>query len=202
MLELLLHDVRGGHSRALVLRGESGVGKTALLSYLAHHAPGGHVVRTTGVEAGSEIAFAALHEVCEPLLSRLDRLPAVQHAALSTALGLDDGPSPRHLLVGLATLGLLAAAAADRPLLCLVDDAQWLDGMSAAVLAFVARRLDAESVGLVFAVNTSVPAAARRGPLAGLPELRLDALDADGRARARPVDEADVGSSTRSGRQP
>ncbi|NUT99897.1 MAG: ATP-binding protein [Saccharothrix sp.] len=173
VLDLLLHDVGHGHSRALVLRGERGAGKTALLSYLADHAPGGHVVRTTGVETGSGIAFAALHRLCEPLSGHLDRLPAVQRAALSTVLGPAGGPPPRHLLVGLATLGLFARAAADRPLLCVVDDAQWLDGMSAAILAFVARRLDAESVGLVFAVTTSVPAAARPGPLAGLPELRL-----------------------------
>ena len=130
-------------------------------------------MHTAGVEGGSEVAFAALRQACEPLLGRLHRLPAVQRAALSAVLGPDGGPSPGHLLVGLATLGLFAEAAADRPLLCVIDDAQWLDRMSAAILAFVARRLAAESVGLVFAVNTSVPAAARRGPLAGLPELRL-----------------------------
>ena len=182
VLDLLLRDIREGHSRALILRGDSGVGKTALLSYLADRTPGGRVIRAFGVEGGSEIAFAALHQVCGPLLAHLDRLPAVQRAALSTALGMEDGTSPGHLLVGLATLGLFAAAAADEPLVCIVDDAHWLDGMSAAILAFVARRLDAESVALVFAVNTSASAGADRGTLAGLPELRIEGFGENGQA--------------------
>lgn len=182
VLDLLLRDIQEGHSRALVLRGESGVGKTALLSYLADRTPGGRVIRAFGVEGGSEVAFAALHQVCGPLLVHLGQLPAVQRAALSRALGMEDGTSPGHLLVGLATLGLFAAAAADEPLVCIVDDAHWLDGMSAAILAFVARRLDAESVAMVFAVNTSAPAAADRGTLAGLPELRIEGPGENGQA--------------------
>jgi hypothetical protein len=183
VLDRLLLDVRDGHSRVLVLRGETGVGKTALLSYLADRATPGRVVRTSGAATEPGMAYAALKQVCAPLLDKLGRLPAVQRAALSAALGLDDGAQPAHLLVGLAALGLFAAAAADEPLVCVVDDAQLLDGLSAAILAFVARRLDAGPVALVFAVDTSAPAAAeqsQRGPLAGLPELRVEGPGADG----------------------
>ncbi|RNG23527.1 AAA family ATPase [Streptomyces botrytidirepellens] len=185
MLDRLLLDVRDGHSRALVLHGESGVGKTALLTYLAGRAPAGRVVRTVAVETGSEIAYSALQQVCAPLLSHLNPLPAAQRSALSTALGLSGGESPGHLLIGLAVLGLLAQAAAAEPLVCIVDDVQWLDSVSVAILAFVARRLDAESVALVFAVSTSAPglAPANVRLLVGLPELRVERLgDQDARA--------------------
>ncbi|MFF8770784.1 AAA family ATPase [Kitasatospora sp. NPDC015120] len=191
VLDRLLLDVSRGHSRVLVLRGESGIGKTALLTYLAGQAPAGRVVRTVGVETGFEIAYSALQQICAPLLSHLDRLPAAQRAALTTALGLGpergpgDGGPPGGPLTGLAVLGLFAEAAAVEPVVCVVDDAQWIDGISAAVLAFVARRLDAESVALVFAVSTSAPLRTPTGAgfLTGLPELRVDGLrDDDARA--------------------
>lgn len=184
VLDRLLLELREGRSRALVLRGESGVGKTALLAYLAGHGQAGRVVRTAGVETDAELAYSNLHELCAPLMDHFDRLSPAQQEALSTALGLGGGTAG-HLLVGLAVLDLLAEAAVDEPLVCLVDDVQWLDGMSAAILAFVARRLDAEAVALVFAVNTTAsalrPANARL--LAGLPELRVEGLaDEDARA--------------------
>jgi hypothetical protein len=182
VLDRLLRDLHAGRSRALVLRGDTGVGKTALLAYLTGHRLAGHVVRTAGVETEPEVAFSALHELCAPLLDRLDRLPDAQRAALSTALGMEEGVSPSPLLIGLAVLGLFAEAADDEPLICVVDDTQWLDGMSAAVLAFVARRLDAEAVAVVFAVTTSAAdglAAADSRLLAGLPELRVERLGED-----------------------
>lgn len=178
MLDLLLRDVRRGRGRALVLRGEPGVDKATLLSYLADHALGCRVVRSVEAEAGSRTAFAALRQICAPLSVHLDRLPTAHRAALAAALARDAGTPPGHLPVGLATLGLFAAAAADEPLVCVVDEAQRIDRMSAVILAFVARRLEAAAVGLVFAVNTSVSTAVRRGPLAGLPELCLEALEA------------------------
>ncbi|GIF76867.1 ATP-binding protein [Asanoa siamensis] len=178
VLDHLLRTVRDGRSQVLVLRGEPGVGKTALLDHLAARAGGCVVTRTAGVEPESEIAYSALQQVCAPLLDHLDRLPEPQHAALSTAFGLTVGDPPDGLLVGLAVLGLFAEAATARPLVCVVDDAQWLDRMSEVILTFVARRLDAESVALVLA---------SRGPgddlLRGLPELRVEGLpDADARA--------------------
>ncbi|ACU74000.1 Sigma 54 interacting domain protein [Catenulispora acidiphila DSM 44928] len=172
VLDRLLHDLRAGRSRALVLRGDTGVGKSALLGYLAGQPLAGRVVRTAGVETEPEVAFSALQELCSPLLDRLGRLPAAQQSALATALGLEEGASPGPLLIGLAVLGLFAEAADDEPLVCIVDDVQWLDGMSAAVLAFVARRLDAEAVALVFATADS-------RFLAGLPELRVARLGED-----------------------
>lgn len=185
VLDRLLVDVRGGYSRVLVLRGDSGIGKTTLLAYLAGQVPAGRVVGTVGVESESEIAYSALQQICTPLLDHLDRLPAVQKAALATAFGLGVGESPGHLLTGLAVLGLLAEAAVDEPLVCVVDDAQWIDRMSAAILGFVARRLDTESVALVIAMSSPdsglVPPDA--GPLSGLPELQVDGLrDDDARA--------------------
>ncbi|MGW4774525.1 AAA family ATPase [Nocardia sp. NPDC004278] len=185
LLDRLLVDVRCGYSRTLVLRGDSGIGKTALLAYLAGQVPVGRVVGTIGVESESEIAYSALQQMCTPLLRYLDRLPAVQRAALATALGLSVGESPGRLLTGLAVLGLIAEAAVNEPLVCVVDDAQWIDRMSAAVLAFVARRLDTESVALVFAVSSLgsglVPPDA--GLLSGLPELQVERLcDDDARA--------------------
>jgi len=182
ILDRLLRDLRAGHSRALVVRGDTGIGKTALLAYLTGHRLAGHVVRTAGVETEPEVAFSALQELCSPLLDRLGRLPAAQQAALATALGIEEGSSPSPLLIGLAVLGLFAEAADEEPLVCVVDDTQWVDGMSAAVLAFVARRLDAEAVALVFAVNTTAAsdlAVADSRLLAGLPELRVERLGAD-----------------------
>ncbi|XVU20797.1 helix-turn-helix transcriptional regulator [Actinoplanes sp. CA-054009] len=175
----LLRDIEAGSSRALVLRGEAGVGKTALLDYLAEHA--GTAVRTTraaGVELESEIAYSALQQLCAPLLGSLDRLPEHQREAITTAFGLSAGSPPEPLVVGLAVLGLLAESAGEQPLVAIVDDVQWLDRMSEVILTFVARRLGAESVALIFSVRS--PGDERI--LAGLPELPVAGLpDAEAR---------------------
>ena len=177
LLDRLLSAVRGGESQALVVRGEPGVGKTALLDYLVEQASGCRVARVAGVEAEMELAYAAVHQICAPMLHRLERLPAPQRAGLRTALGLGPGSTPDRFLVALAVLSLLSDAAEEQPLLCLVDDQQWLDQASAQVLGFVARRLAAESIGLVFAAR--VPG----DELAGLPELVVEGLqEADARA--------------------
>src|SRR5918997_2591857 len=168
-LDRLLENVRGGQSAVLVVRGEAGVGKTALLRYCARQASSFRVARVAGVESEMELAFAGLHQLCAPMLDRIGALPEPQQAALGVALGLASGAAPDRFLVALAALSLLAEVAAERPLLCFVDDAQWLDAASAQVLGFVARRLLAESVAIVFAVRD--PADARE--LLGLPELRL-----------------------------
>src|SRR5918994_4028529 len=153
LLDRLLENVRAGQSAVLVVRGEAGVGKTALLHYCARQASGFRVARVAGVESEMELPFAGLHQLCAPMLDRLDALPEPQRAALRVALGLSSGPAPERFLVALAALGLLAEVATERPLLCLVDDAQWLDGASSQVLGFVARRLLAESVLIVVAVR-------------------------------------------------
>src|SRR5215469_5392435 len=176
-LDQLIEAVRAGASRVLVVRGEPGVGKTALLDYLAGHASGCRVVRAAGVETEMEFAFAGLHQLCAPMLDHLDRLPVPQGEALRTAFGMSAGPAPNRFFIGLAVLDLLSEVAGERPLLCVVDDVWWLDRASAQVLGFVARRLAAEPVGLVFAA---------RDPgeeLAGLPELTVAGLG-DGDARA------------------
>src|SRR5215471_1775126 len=152
-LDGLLEDLRSGRGRALVVRGEAGVGKSALLEYAAGAATDMRVVRAAGVESEMELAFAGLHQLCVPLLDRLERLPAPQRDAVGVAFGLRGGGAPDRFLVGLAVLSLLAEAAEDRPLLCVVDDAQWLDRASAQVLGFVARRLLADPVGLLFAAR-------------------------------------------------
>jgi DNA-binding CsgD family transcriptional regulator len=173
----LVEAVRAGESRGLVVYGEPGVGKTALLEYLAGQAAGCRVLRVSGVQSEMELAFAGLHQLCAPLLSRLDALPGPQRRALRTAFGISDGPAPDQFLVGLAVLGLLSEMAGEWPVLCVVDDAQWLDRASAQVLAFVARRLGAESVGLVFGTRVA------GGELAGLPELAVGGLaERDARA--------------------
>ena len=188
-LDGLVDAVRAGESRALVVHGEPGAGKTVLLEYPASRAAGCQLVRAAGVQSEMELAFAGLHQVYAPLVDRLEALPGPQAEAVRTAFGMSTGPVPDRFLVGLAVLGLLAEAAAKQPLLCLVDDAQWLDRASAQVLAFVARRLGAESVGLVFATRV------RGGDLAGLPELVVGGLpDAEARALldsvlAGPLDE-------------
>lgn len=178
-LDQLVEAVRAGQSRALVMRGEAGVGKTALLEYLAGRAGGFRVARATGVPSEAEFAFAALHQLCGSILELRDRLPAPQRDALATIFALRSGVVPDRFMVGLAVLGLVAEEARQRPLIWIVDDAQWLDSASAHTLAFVARRLGAESVGLVFAARSEdeVPA------LAGLPELEIGGL-ADDDARA------------------
>jgi DNA-binding CsgD family transcriptional regulator len=178
-LDELLASVRAGPSRALVLRGEAGVGKSALLEYLVRAASGCAIARTTGVEAEVELAFAGLHQLCAPFVDRLERLPSPQADALNIALGRCGGDAPDRFLVGLAVLSLLSDVAEERPLICVIDDAQWLDAASAQALAFVARRLGAESVGLVFAVRE--PIGERH--LDGLAELVVGGLDdADARA--------------------
>jgi DNA-binding CsgD family transcriptional regulator len=173
VLDGLIEAVRRGESRTLVVRGEPGVGKTALLDYLVAHASGCSVAHAAGVQSEMELAFAGLHQLCAPALDRIERLPAPQRDALRTAFGLSPGPAPDRFVVGLAVLGLLSDAAEEQPLVCVVDDEQWLDRASAQVLAFVARRLAAESVGLVFAAR--VPS----DDLAGVPELVVEGLRED-----------------------
>jgi DNA-binding CsgD family transcriptional regulator len=153
LLNGLLKDVSRGQSRCLVLRGEAGIGKTALLEYLLGSPSDLTVVRAVGVESEMELAYASLHQLCASLLDRLERLPAPQRRALEIVFGLSGGAAPDRFLVGLAVLSLLSEVAEKRPLLCLVDDAQWLDHASALTLAFVARRLEAEPVGMVFAAR-------------------------------------------------
>src|ERR1700740_2975874 len=177
VLDRLINAVRAGGSRVLVVRGEPGVGKSALLDYLAGRAAGCRVVRAAGVESEMELAFAGLHQLLAPVLDRADALPVPQRDALKTALGVSTGRVPDHFLVGLAVLGLLSEVAGERPLVCLVDDEQWLDHASAQALGFVARRLAADPVGLVFAAREPGP------ELAGLPELEVGGLP-DGDARA------------------
>jgi predicted ATPase len=154
-LDDLLAGVRSGQSKALVLRGEPGVGKTALLNYLVEHAASDYrVLRATGVQAEMEMAFAGLHQALTPVLDHVKSLPVPQRAALQTVFGITAAPAPDRFMVALAVLNLLSAAAEHRPLLCVVDDEQWLDTASAQAFAFVARRLGAESVGLVLAART------------------------------------------------
>jgi AAA ATPase domain len=153
LLDDMVSAIRRGESRSVVLRGEAGIGKTALLEYLVASASDLRVVRAVGVESDMELAFAGLHQLCAPLFDRIAELPAPQRRALEIVFGLSDGAAPDRFLVGLAVLSLLAAEAEQRPLLCVVDDAQWLDRTSALTLAFVARRLLAERVGLVFAAR-------------------------------------------------
>src|SRR3954464_8804692 len=166
-IDRVLGDARRGRSEVLVLRGEAGVGKTALLRYAARQASGFRVLQIAGVESEMELPFAGLHQLCAPLLGRVDRLPPPQRAARRVALGPVAGDTPDRFLVALATLSLLAATAEERPLLCLVDDAHWLDRASGQALGFVARRLLAESVAMVFAV----PEPSKDRELAGLPEI-------------------------------
>jgi DNA-binding CsgD family transcriptional regulator len=178
-LDRLLENVRAGQSRVLVLRGESGVGKSALLEYLVERASGCRVARAAGVESEMDFAYAGLHQLCAPVLGLRERLPSPQRDALAAAFGLSAEPAPDRFVVGLAVLGLLTEVAGERPLVCVVEDAQWLDNASALALAFVARRLPAESIGLVFAVRE--PSEVRQ--LAGLPELTVAGLS-EGDARA------------------
>src|SRR5499425_793574 len=178
-LDRLLAEARAGQSRVLVLRGEAGAGKTVLLDYLQEQASGFRVARAVGVESEMELAFAGLHQLCTPMLGNLAGLPGPQRDALGTVFGLSTGEAPDRLLVGLAALGLLSAMAEELPLVCLVDDAQWLDQASAQALAFVARRLLAEPVALVFAVREPSEEQQWRG----LPPLTVGGLSR-GDARA------------------
>lgn len=175
VLEQLVADVRSGRSHVLVLRGEAGVGKTALLRHVPTATDGCHVAWATGVENEMELAFAGLHALCTPWLDRLGALPEPQRNALSTAFGMSAGPPPERFLVGLAVLSLFADVAEEQPLVCIVDDAQWLDQVSSQTLAFVARRLLAERVGFVFSVRGS----GDDDVFTGLPELLVEGLATD-----------------------
>jgi DNA-binding CsgD family transcriptional regulator len=166
----LIASVRSGQSRPLLVRGEAGVGKTALLEFAAERASGCRLARAVGVQAEMELAFAGLHRLLGPMLDHLECLPVGQQEALRIALGQSTGSPPDRFLVGLAVLNLLSEVATDQPLVCLVDDEQWLDRASTQVLAFVARRLEAESVGMVLAARTL------SDDLAGLPDLVVEGL--------------------------
>lgn len=169
---------RSGHGGALVIRGEAGIGKSALLAHAGRAAAGGRIITATGSEFETELPYAALHQLCAPMLDGLDDLPEPQREALEVALGLSDG-RPDPLRIGLATLNLLVAGGRDRPLVCLIDDAQWLDDASTRALALVARRIGMEQVAVVFAVRSPAPVAG----LDDLPSLTVLGLtDADARA--------------------
>ncbi|GGX81636.1 ATP-binding protein [Streptomyces fructofermentans] len=172
VLDGLLAGVRTGRSEVLVLRGEAGIGKSELLRYLLERADGFRVVRAAGVQSEMELSYAGLHQLCAPLLEHVDALPEPQRNALRTAFGLQLGDAPDRFLVGLSALSLLAGHVGDQPLLCVVDDAQWLDSVSAQTLQFVARRLAADSILLVLAVREP----SEREVLPGLPELVLRGL--------------------------
>jgi hypothetical protein len=177
-LDALLTEARSGRSATLVMRGDSGVGKTALLDYIVERASECRIARAAGVESEMELAFAGLHQLCAPMLDRLEHLPGPQRDALRVAFGLWDGDAPERFLVGLAVLSLLSEVAEERPLVCLVDDAQWLDRASVQALAFVARRLMAEPVAVVFAVREP----SDEHELLGLPDLVVEGIgDRDAR---------------------
>ena len=179
-IDRLLEASARGESSSLVLRGEAGIGKTALLTYAEERSGGATVLRTTGVEAESDIGFAGLHGLLRPIVDKLGELPEPQVAAISGALGLAPSSGSDRLLVAAAALNLLAAASDDDPLLCLVDDAQFLDAASTEALVFSARRLEAEPVAMVFAVREGT---ARAFTAPGLPELAVEGLEAEGAAR-------------------
>jgi DNA-binding CsgD family transcriptional regulator len=172
-LEGLLTAAKQGASQVLLVRGNAGVGKTALLKHLAQAASGGRVVQVAGIEYEKELTYGALHQLCNPFLHLREHLPAPQREALETTFGLNAKPPPDRFIVGLATLGLLAEAADEQPLVCLVDDAQWLDTSSALTIAFIARRLLAEPITMVIAVREHSESFA----FDGLPELFLTGLD-------------------------
>ena len=167
MLDRLVEGARSGHGKALVVRGDPGIGKSWLLEYLVGRSTGCRVLRATGVESEIELAFGALHQLCAPLLDRVGRLPGPQRDAFLTALGLGAGEPPGRFHIGLAVLTLLADASEEQALICVIDDAQWLDHASAQTLAFVARRLPHDPIAMVFAARE--PSSIEE--LAGLPEL-------------------------------
>jgi AAA ATPase domain len=173
-IEGVLDRALGGHGGGLVVRGEAGIGKTALLEHAAETAGEVMLLRATGVEAEADLAFAGLYGLARPILDKLDELPAVQRGALAGALGLAPSSDPDRLLVSAAVLGLLAAAAEDQPLLCLIDDAQWLDPPSGDALVFAARRLRAERLAILFGAREGE---VHRFEASGLPELQVGPLD-------------------------
>src|SRR4051812_34974894 len=179
LLERQLELARRGQSAVLVLRGEAGIGKTALLGHVVEQASGWRIARAAGVQSEMEFPFAGLHQLCSPMLDGLGALPDPQQGALRQAFGLDNGGAPDHFLVALAVLSLLADAAEARPVACVIDDAQWLDRASRRALGFVARRLLAERIAMVFAVREPSDA----DELMGLPELFVEGVgDDDARA--------------------
>src|SRR3954447_3195451 len=177
VLDELVAAIRRGEGRSLVVRGEAGIGKTALLEHLVASASGVTLGRAVGVESEMELAYASLHQLCAPLLDRLERLSPPPRQALEIVFGLSAGAAPDRFVVGVAVLSLFSEAAEERPLLCVVDDAQWLDHASALTLAFVARRLLAEPVGIVFAAREAGE------ELRHVPELEVQGLG-NGDARA------------------
>ena len=177
VLDRLLENVRGGQCAVLVIRGEPGMGKTALLRHCVRQAAGFRVIECVGIESEMELPFAGLHQLCGGLLGGLDALPDPQRDALSVAFGLSSGNPPDRFLVALAVLSLLSAACEERPVLCVVDDAQWLDRASAQALGFIARRLLAESVALVFAGFAAVSP-----PRSRLGSSSLSGASGDGRS--------------------
>ena len=179
VLDQLLNEARAGTSRVLVLRGDAGIGKSALLDHLRDQLSGWHVATAVGIESEMELAYSGLHQLCAPMLDRLGRVPGPQRDTLATAFGMRAGPAPDRFLLGLAALTLFSEVSEDQPLVCMVDDAQWLDQASAEILGFVARRLAVERVALVCAARTG----SGDGVLAGLPALVVDGLR-DGDARA------------------
>ncbi|MFL5928415.1 MAG: AAA family ATPase, partial [Gaiellaceae bacterium] len=171
-IDVVLAEADAGRGGALVLRGEPGIGKSALLDYAAEQAPGMRVLRARGIEAEAELPFSALYELLRPLEDLFDEIPERQAAALRGAFGLGQ-PLDARLLIGAGTLSLLAAAAEDRPVLCLVDDAHWIDAASADALRFAARRLEADRVAVLFAAREDEPGAIERSDL---PELFVSGL--------------------------
>jgi len=178
-LDALLAEARAGSSRAIVLRGEAGIGKSALVDYVSERATNWHVASAAGVESEMELPFSSLHQLCVTMLDQLERLPVPQRDALATIFGLSAGPAPDPFLVGLATLTLFAEVSDRRPLVCLIDDAQWLDHASAQIVGFVSRRLHAERIALVCAARSGIG----HEVLAGLPEMQIRGLQiSDARA--------------------
>jgi hypothetical protein len=181
-LDTVLADALAGQSRVVVLRGEAGTGKSSLLDFVAERGIGWRVATAVGIESEMELAYSGLHQLCAPMLDHLDRLPAPQRSALATVFGYETGPAPDRFMVGLATLTLLAEVAEQQPLLCVIDDAQWLDDASAQIVSFVARRFLAEQIALVWVARTGPGDAV----LGGLPTLLIGGLgDSDARAIAR-----------------
>jgi hypothetical protein len=170
VLDQFVAGVRAGQGQSLVVRGEPGVGKTALLDYLAGRAGECRIARAAGVQSEMELAFAGLHQLCGPLLDHAADLAGPQQQALTTVFGMSEGPPPDRFVVGLAVLGLLSEVASEQPLICVIDDEQWLDRASAQALTFAARRLAADPVGLVFAARQPGT------ELAGLPEMAVEGL--------------------------
>jgi DNA-binding CsgD family transcriptional regulator len=178
-LDRLLTDAISGTSQVMVLRGDAGVGKSALLEYLSYRAATWRIASAVGVESEMELPYSGLHQLCGPMLDHLDRLPDPQREALATVFGLSAGPAPDRFLVGLASLTLFAEVAEEQPLLCIVDDAHWLDSASAQILGFIGRRLLAERIAVVCAVRTGIG----DDVLVGLPEMPISGLgDSDSRA--------------------